>query len=79
MSISPMFARYLKVGDIIPHPIEEYGEGRIVELRFSPPEKTPGRPWGVVSGMMTCGGCKISQNHVHGFSYPADRLLPALR
>lgn len=65
-----MFARYVRKGDIIRHP---HGfAGMVVTANYAHPDRTPGRPWGTVSGWMTNPD---KPGAVQGWSYPAETLL----
>lgn len=69
--IGPMFARYVKTGDGIPHPSRDVA-GVVTSINFTPASETPGRAWGVVSGWMANPDNPSEQ---WGWSYPADKLL----
>jgi hypothetical protein len=65
------FARYVKTGDVIPHPSREE-HGPVTSVHFTPAEDAPGRPWGVMSGWMQNPD---NPSESWGWSYPADQLL----
>lgn len=67
----------LRIGDVIEHPIEKYGKGRIVAIHKTEP--LPGRPNGMITGWMKCAGCHIQTIHTHFFSLPIESTKKAAK